>query len=333
LAARRLELIAMSVRIRVCSAKDYAAVVDVHNRAYPGRATTVKALAESERARDPRYKHRRWVAVQGARVVGYAAYGQPVYGYRPNKFAVDVAVLPAYRRRGIGAALYDQLEAGLAALKPQTLRADAYGNLPEGVQFLEQRGFREVFRETPMHLEVATFDATPYADLEERLRALGIQVRTLSDLAKDPGRDRKTYDLYWEVTEDVPREGELDVMPFPEWAKWTLKDPLVPHDGYVISVCGDQYIGLAEFGIKPGSDVLQGGLVGVKQAFRRKGVALAMHVHAIAYARAHGYARIVTSTAVVNVGMRALYERLGFVRQPDWIQMERVCVAARNGSQ
>ena len=52
-----------------------------------------------------------------------------------------------------------------------------------------------------------------------------------------------------------------------------------------------------------------------------------MHVRAIAYARAHGYARIVTSTAVVNVGMRALYERLGFVRQPDWIQMEKVCVA------
>jgi RimJ/RimL family protein N-acetyltransferase len=34
----------------------------------------------------------------------------------------------------------------------------------------------------------------------------------------------------------------------------------------------------------------------------------------------------VTSTAVVNVAMRALYERLGFARQPDWIQMEKVCV-------
>jgi RimJ/RimL family protein N-acetyltransferase len=50
-----------------------------------------------------------------------------------------------------------------------------------------------------------------------------------------------------------------------------------------------------------------------------------MHVRAIAYARAHGYARIVTSTAVVNAAMRALYDRLGFVRQPDWIQMEKVC--------
>ena len=302
-------------------------MVDVHNRVYPGRATTVKALAESERARDPKYRHRRWVAVQGSRVVGYAAYGQPVYGYHPNKFAVDVAVLPEYRRRGIGAALYDQLVAGLAALQPQILRADAYGDLPEGVQFLEQRGFWEVFCETPMHLQVDTFDATPYAGLEERLRALGIHVRTLSDLAGDADRDRQAYDLYWEVTEDVPREGELNVMPFREWAKWTLKDPLVPHDGYLISVCGDEYVGLAEFGTTPGSDVLQGGLVGVKRAFRRKGVALAMHVRAIAYARAHGYARIATSTAAANVGMRALYERLGFVRQPDWIQMEKVCVA------
>jgi len=314
----------MSVRIRLCTADDYAAVAGIHNLIYPGRATNVKALAESDQRRETKYKHRRWVAVRGRHVVGYAAYSQQVYNYHPNKFHVDLAVLPEHRRRGIGAALYDRLVSALAPLKPQKLRADAYGNLPAGIQFLEQRGFREVFRETPMHLLVSSFDATPYTGLEEGLRVQGIEIRTLRDLEGDRDRDRQVYDLYWEVAEDVPREGELNVMPFGEWAKWTLRDPLVPHDGYYIAVCGDEYVGIAEFGTKPGSDVLQGGLVGVKRAFRRRGVALAMHVRALAYARAHGYARIVSSTAAVNVGMRSLYERLCFVRQPDWLQMEKV---------
>jgi RimJ/RimL family protein N-acetyltransferase len=86
---------------------------------------------------------------------------------------------------------------------------------------------------------------------------------------------------------------------------------------------------LAEFGTQPGSDALQGGLVGVRRAFRRQGIALAMHARAIAYAQARGYARIVTSTAAANAGMRAVYERLGFVRQADWIQMEKVCALAQ----
>jgi GNAT superfamily N-acetyltransferase len=74
-----------------------------------------------------------------------------------------------------------------------------------------------------------------------------------------------------------------------------------------------------------GDDSLRGGLVGVKRAFRRKGVALAMQVRAIAYARENGHPLIKTSTAVINIPMRSVYERLGFVRQPDWIQMEKVC--------
>jgi RimJ/RimL family protein N-acetyltransferase len=170
-----------------------------------------------------------------------------------------------------------------------------------------------------------SFDPRPFAGLDTRLRTQGIEIQTLHTLRQDPDRDRKVYDLYWQVAEDVPREDDLNVMAFGEWAKWTLEDPSVPHEAYILAVSGDEYVGVAEFGERPGSDVLQGGLVGVRRAFRRRGVALAMHVRAIVYARAQGYSRIVTSTAVVNVGMRALYARLGFVREPDWIQMEKVC--------
>jgi GNAT superfamily N-acetyltransferase len=312
------------VTIRVTTAGDYAAVVGIHNLIHPERATTMESLVESDRRRDPRLKHQRWVAAQGARVVGYAQYIQYVYDYRPEKFHIELAVLPDCQQRGIGAALYERLIAGLAPLGARKLRADGYENLPEGTRFLRQRGFREVFRETPLHLEVLEFDPVPFAYLERELGAQGVKVQTLRDLEGDPDRDRKTYDLYWEVSADVPREDRLVVMSFHEWAKWALADPSVPHEGYLIAVCGDEYIGIAEFGQDPGGENLEGGLVGVKRSFRRRGVATAMHVRAIAYARAHAYARIVTSTAVANVAMRALYERLGFVRQPDWIQMEKV---------
>ena len=313
------------VRIRECAPGDYPAVVEIHNVTYPERTIAVEALAKGDRQSDHKYECQRWVALRDERIVGFARYSQHIWDYHPHKFHIDVAVLPDHWRQGIGSALYDRLMAGLQPYKPQKLRADGYGNLPEGVCFLQHRGFKDVFRETPLHLEVMAFDPAPYTGLEAELRAQGIQIKTLRDLEGNPGRDRKVYDLYWLVSEDVPREGELRPMDFDEWARWTTREPLVPHEGYFVAVHGDEYVGISEFGRIRGDDSLRGGLVGVKRAFRRKGVALAMQVRAVAYAREQGYALIKTSTAVVNHAMRSLYERLGYLRQPDWIQMEKVC--------
>jgi len=85
-----------------------------------------------------------------------------------------------------------------------------------------------------------------------------------------------------------------------------------------------EYIGISEFGINPADNTLQAGLVGVKKAFRQQGVALAMQIRAISFARSMEYGLIKTSTAIGNAPMRSLYEKLGFIRQPDWIQLEKV---------
>ncbi len=310
--------------IRKFTPNDYRDIVDIHNTIYPSLASTEDAWIAHDRGRDPKYQTQRWVALEDERIVGYGLYSQHIFNYHPQKFDISIAVLPQYRRRGIGSALYDQIMAGLVPFGPQKLRADGYGNLLEGVRFLLKRGFKEVFRETPLHLDVMRFDPTPFSGLEAKLRAKGIEVRTLRDLEGDADRDRKVYDLYWETTQDVPREGEIAQMDFGEWVEWTLRDPLVPHDGYFIAVHGNAYIGICEFGINQGDTTLQAGLVGVNRAFRRQGIALAMHLRAISYARVNGYTRIKTSTAVSNVPMRSLYDRLDFLAQPDWIQLEKV---------
>jgi len=313
------------MRIRNFASSDYQSIVDIHNTVYPNRSMTVQAWVEADKQRKPKYKHHRWVALEDEHVVGFGYYSQTFFDYHPRKFTIAIEVLPDYRRRGIGSALYDRIMVGLRPFAPHKLRADGYGNLPEGVRFLQARGFEEVFRETPLHLDVMAFDPTPYSGLEEKLSAQGIEIKTLRDLDDDPNRDRKVFDLYWELTRDVPSEGEIAEMDFNDWVDWTLKNPLVPHDGYFIAVQGDEYIGISEFGKYRQSDALQAGLVGVKRAFRRRGIALAMQIRGIAYARKNGHPLIKTSSAVGNIPMQSLYERLGFARQPDWIQFEKVC--------
>ena len=315
------------MNIRIFTADDYPAIVSIHNSlniVWPEAPRTPEGWAQADRNRNPKYEFQRWVAVTDRDVVGFGAYWQSSLHTHPPWFYVNVEVSPSHQRQGVGAALYDRVMAGLQPFDPRVLRADAFTNLPQGFRFLQKRGFYEAFRETPVHLDVATFDSGPYAGLEASLLGKGIVFKSLRELESDPDRDRKTYDLYWEITEDVPQEDTRIVKPdFNEWAKWGLNDPTILHDAYYIAVCGDEYVGLSELGKDPDNDVLQGGLLGVRRAYRKQGIGLALQLRGIAYGREHGHPVLKTCTAVHNVPMQALFNTLGFARDPEWQQCQK----------
>lgn len=315
------------MEIRHFSSADYPAVAAVHNSlgiVWPERPRTPEAWAEADRSRSPKLRYQRFVALEEDGVVAFSSYGQSIVDYHPQRFYVNVEVSPAHQHRGIGAALYDRLIAELQPFDPRVLRADAFANHPQGFAFLQARGFYEAWRETPVHLDVESFDPRPYAGLEPRLQANAIAVKTLRQLESDPERDAKLYDLYWNVTDDVPQEDtRIEHQPFDEWASWALGDPTLLHDAYCIAEHGDTYVGLSEWGVDPGSDALWGGLLGVRRAFRGQGIALALQLRAIAYAAAHGYLLVKTCTAIQNAPMQALFNKLGFGRDPEWQQCQK----------
>jgi len=313
--------------IRISTADDYPALVNIHNRlniVWPERPRTPEGWGAADRNRNPKCKSQRWVAIKAGDVVGFGSYGQSSLDYHPQRFHVNVEVSPSYQRQGIGAALYDQVIAALQSFHPLILRADAFTNLPQGFSFLQRRGFYEAFRETPVHLDIRAFDPSPYTNLEAKLLAKGIVIKTLREMESDPNRDRKTYDLYWEAAQDVPQEEpRIEKQDFDEWVKWGLNHPTVLHDAYFIAVRGDEYVGLRELRKDPDSDVLLGGLLGVRRAYRRQGIGLAMQLRGIAYAHKLGYPELKTCTAVHNMPMQALFNKLGYARDPEWLQCQK----------
>ena len=315
------------MEIRFFTADDYPAIVKIHNSlniVWPERPRTPEGWAEADRNRNPKCKYGRWVAVKDGDVVGFGSYGQNIFEYHPQRFNVSIEVSPNYQRQGVGSALYDRIMAELQPFDPRILRADAFTNLPQGFLFLQKRGFYEAFRETPVHLDIMSFDPSPYADLEAKLLGKGFVIRTLRDMEVDPDRDRKIYDLYWEAAADVPQEGiQVEEQGFDEWVKWGLNDPTILHDAYFIALRGDEYVGLRELGKDPDNDVLLGGLLGVRRACRRQGIGLAMQLRGIAYAREQGYPELKTCTAVHNFPMQALFDKLGYARDPEWLQCQK----------
>jgi GNAT superfamily N-acetyltransferase len=315
------------MEIRNFTPDDYRNLIDVHaslDIAWPEKPRSAESWAEADRNRNPKCKTRRWIAFEDGRAVGFGSYGQSSTDYHPQRFYVNVEVRPEYQRRGIGAVLYNEVLEALKPFDPRVLRADAFTNLPQGFAFLQQRGFYEAFRETPVQVDVASFDPDPYAGLEAKLARQGIVIKTLREMESDPDRDRKIYNLYWETFADVPQEdSDVEKPVYDEWVKWGLNDPTILPDAYFIAVRGNDYIGLRELGKDPGSNILQGGLLGVRREYRNHGVGLAMQLRGIAYARKIGCPVLKTCTAVQNIPMQALFNKLGYSRCPEWLQCQK----------
>ena len=116
---------------------------------------------------------------------------------------VNLAVGHEYRQRGIGAMLYDLALAFAQERGAKRLLAGFQERTPNepAISFLTRRGFAEQERETPSYLDLAQWDAAPYASSLAQAAAYGAEIFTFAeagDTEEKPAallRLRKAADL------------------------------------------------------------------------------------------------------------------------------------------
>ena len=321
----------MTVHIRPFAAGDYAAMAAVGNAAYTD--ATGQALAafhasdmrEHDATRPAHCRSARWVAEEDGQVRGVGEYDQVAHRYHPEKFWVDVYVDPRYQGQGIGAALYAQVLAGLTPLDPLSARGNVREDQARVVAFFAQRGWREAMRTWESFLDVASLDLATYPDMEARTRAAEIAITTLPALAGDPARDRKLYDLVWEIRQDLP---DLDAPTRESFADFTgrrLGNPHLLPDAFFVALDGDTYAGYIYHTSDPDDPrLLHIDQLGVARAYRGRGIAHALKVRSVAYAQAHGYRAMRTTNESQNRAVLTINERMGFVKRPAWLDLVKV---------
>ncbi|MDX1992297.1 MAG: GNAT family N-acetyltransferase [bacterium] len=310
------------IEIRPSEARDYPAIADIFNLFQPEFPVTVEEIAHSDRTRDPKIRFGRWVAAVNGRVVGYSSHTQHLDLYHPRKFWVQVRVLPEFQRRGLGGALYDVLLQGVLRHDPISMQVSIPEDKTEGLRFAEKRGFVEYSRRWSSLLDLSTFDPAPYAELQAKMAAEGIEMKSFAELAVDPRRDEKYYELHTAVDLDVPLPDLLTLLSFEEFKREFLENPAFLPQGTSVAVHNGEYVGLNSLvGAGEGTWV---DLTGVHRDHRRKGIALALKVHGILWARQQGYKTMGVTNDLVNEGILAINERLGFVRQPAVLQLRKM---------
>ena len=282
--------------------------------------------------RDPKFKTQRWIAIEKGEIVGACYYTQSNWFAHPQKFMIWVGVHPGRQRSGIGSALYETIMHGLQPFDPLALRTRATEACPQSICFLEKRGFQEVIRDIPSELNVQAFDLTRFTGLEDRFQGNGIEIKTLHELENDPERNRKLYDLDWEISLSVPGDlaAGMGRRGFEKYVEYAITGSSALPDGFFVAVKGKEFIGLSHVLVSEKGISLYQGLTGVKPQYRRYGIGLAMKIRGIAYAQTNGYTIIMAENDAKNIPMLAMNERLGFVRKPSLITFEKRCQASQN---
>ncbi len=319
----RQEQMEMEVAIRPFEERDYDAVVGISNAIFPDRLTTVEEQRYEDGLLDrTRYVWERYVAVDRdtGTPVGYAGLWHTPWNFHPRKFAMTIRVRPDLWERGVGSHLWDQLAQSLHARGALSVRAVVKEDQRSSLRFVQGRGFAEVMRTWESHLNVGSCDLSPFAGDVERARAAGVTVVTLGEeMAKDPACLPRVHALDMELGADVPFPEPFTPVEFETWRKHGVDAPWFIPDAYFIAACDGRYVGISTLWRPQVGYWLQQGLTGVARGHRGRGIAQALKVRTVQYAKAHGCAQIRTENEIHNARMIAINDRFGFVRQPAWL--------------
>lgn len=311
------------MHIRPFSTHDYDSIAELSSLVTPDHPVTAQMLSHYDAMREPHMLFGRWVAEENGKLTGVAVYSQYEDIYAPNEVHVNIRVHPAHRNRGIGAALYDALIDKLRRIGAvDTMKVGLAADQHAGINFAMRRGFIEYARRVESRAALAKFDPASYPDPDAQMAEQGIALRSIKELETDPERDRKLYDLKWEIEQDIPYPGEISQPSFESFRDNYLRAPDFITDGSFVAVDGNQYVGLV-FHVSASPALLIVEVTGTARAYRRRGIAQALKLKSMAWAKQAGFGSLLVNNDLSNAGMLAINDKLGFVRQPALILLQR----------
>lgn len=227
---------------------------------------------------------------------------RPVLGYGA------VTVLEPYRRRRAGTALYRDLSAWCAERGLDAFEARMEADDEASLELVLRHGFTEIGRDTRMVLDLTTTDA-PSLEAPP-----GIEIVTW---AERPDLARGMYDVAAEAYPDVPGSGDDAMEPFEDWLAHDLRGSADRPEATFVALAGDEVVGYSKFFLTAAQPTTAShDMTGVKRAWRGRGVAGALKRASIAWAKANGFERLVTSNELRNEPIRRLNARLGYREAP-----------------
>ena len=247
--------------------------------------------------------------------------------FHPRHFQLRIEVDPRWRHQGVASALFEPLLAELQRLDPELVRAEADAHAADAVAFLTHRDFHEWKRRWESVLDVASANTDPLLAAARRVADSDIVLTTYAhELARrGDAFARAVYEADCVFSRDEPTvEDNTEPMSFERFAALQLDAPEALHDGHFLALHHHQIVGVSRLnGDARRSDVLHQDLTATHRDYRGRGIAQALKLRTVQFARARGYREIHTSNESTNAPMIHINDAIGFRRDAPLIIFQR----------
>lgn len=311
-------------KLRPPEAKDWETVAELACTLEPDfRAGNDLWMRERREIDESRFRRSHYVVehAETGRILGYGAIEQTAFRPQYRLFLVAAA---GSLKNGAGDLLLDRLAADLREAEAILVRHRNYAHLSETLEFLTGRGFVESQRAWDLRLETENFDEKRFQSILDRVASLKVDITTLEAERRRSASscERKLHEFLNEVKADDAAHQSVVPLPFQTLERY-LRQPSVPAAACFIARRGEKYVGFTNLHLR---EILPGGMTcgftGTHREFRRKGIATALKVHALEYARRNNYQNVRAFNRPENAEMLALNEKLGFRRAFSYVTLE-----------
>jgi GNAT superfamily N-acetyltransferase len=319
----------VDIHIRPFGDPDYERMVEISTAIDPTTSLTADGYRYRDARLEPRVRLEGVAAeVAGAGMVGFGRVMHTWWNFHPHRYLMRLEVDPAWQRRGVGARLFDRVLEQLAAWQAELVRTETSAEREAAVTFLQRRGFREWHRRWDSVLEVATANVAPLLEADRRARQHGIVVSNFSAEQARRG-ERLAHDVYEMealISRDEPMmEASGELMSFERFRATELDAPGALPEAHFLALAGDRLVGVSRLmrDLRH-PEVLRVGFTGTDPEFRGRGIAQALKLRTIEYARQHGFREIRTGNDATNAPMLHINDRIGFKRESPVVIFERL---------
>jgi len=316
----------LSPEMREFDSTDYPRLSEIYNANYPDYPRSIGEWSSRDESVDrSKYYLQRYAFLENKAVVGYGDVSHVTDMFHPQKFWINILVDPSSHGRGIGSAIYERLNRELRKLNAVAAWAGSKEDLPRLSHFYQKRGFGEKQKAWESRLDVPTIDLEKFQKYHEKVLRQGI---TFTNLATERREDhdsmRKLHELVQLISADMPSLAPFTPISYEQWESFELKNPNLLPEGYMVAKDGSKYVGLSTvWRIDQEPRGLVQGNTGVRREYRGRGIAVALKLKVIDFARRNGYVKVKTWNASNNAPMLAVNTMLGFKREVGWITLEK----------
>jgi GNAT superfamily N-acetyltransferase len=305
--------------IRERTPEDDAAIAQIIREVAPGWVTTERGVRHRRLTTLERARRGDWLVEADGQVVGWSSGAVKTDGDRDDVAWANVFVRPAWRRRGIGAELWQPLEAHLDGLGARRVLTDG-PDAPETLAFAEHRGFRHTMTTRLSSLDPQVVDGAVVAALSAEKAREGF---TLAPFAAFEDSPELIHAVDAEASLDEPADEPITNWPLDEWLQSNWFQPDLSHEGSFVVVHEGRPVALAEVRVDLEGGRAANGFTGTLRDYRGRGLARLAKLASIAWLRDRGVRTLVTQNDETNAAMLAVNRRLGYRPGESWLAYVR----------